>query len=152
LIFEIAPMNPTTPAVAPPVRAWLRLEGLAVVILSAILYANTGASWWLFAALWLAPDLSMLGYLAGSRFGSYCYNAVHTHISPIALAAIALILVRPALLPFALIWFNHIGIDRLCGYGLKYPTSFGRTHLSPPRQPSPGSAPTPEPTNPAPQP
>jgi hypothetical protein len=142
-------MNPTTPAVAPPVRAWLRLEGLAVVILSAILYAHTGASWWLFAALWLAPDLSMLGYLAGSRFGSCCYNAVHTYISPIALASIAFILNRPALLPFALIWFDHIGIDRLCGYGLKYPTAFGRTHLSPPRrQPSP----TPESTNPAPQP
>jgi hypothetical protein len=133
------------------VRTWLRFEGLAAVILSAILYAHTGASWWLFAALWLIPDLSMLGYLVNPRFGSYCYNAVHTYISPIALAAIALILGRPALLPFALIWFNHIGLDRLCGYGLKYPTAFGRTHLSPPRRPSPGSAPTPEPTPPAPQ-
>ena len=41
----------------------LRLEGLAVAAVTAVLYARTGASWWLFAALWLMPDLSMLGYL-----------------------------------------------------------------------------------------
>ena len=29
----------------------------------------------------------------------------------------------------ALIWFLHIGADRLLGYGLKYPTSFKDTHL-----------------------
>ena len=47
----------------------LRLEGLAVAAVSAVLYARTGASWWLFAALWLAPDLSMLGYLGGLVLG-----------------------------------------------------------------------------------
>ncbi|HEY9126179.1 MAG TPA: DUF4260 domain-containing protein, partial [Acidobacteriaceae bacterium] len=93
------------------------------------LYARSGASWWLFFALWLAPDLSMLGYLAGPRLGSYCYNAVHTYTGPISLAAIALLLNHPALLPFAYIWLNHIGVDRLLGYGLKYPYSFGQTHL-----------------------
>ena len=29
----------------------------------------------------------------------------------------------------ALIWLVHIGADRLLGYGLKYPTAFGETHL-----------------------
>jgi hypothetical protein len=28
-----------------------------------------------------------------------------------------------------LIWVAHIGFDRLLGYGLKYPTGFGNTHL-----------------------
>jgi len=109
---------------------WLRLEGLAVAVLSAILYARTGASWWLFAALWLAPDLAMLGYLAGPRWGSYCYNATHWYLLPSALAAVALLLPHAALMPFALLWFNHIGVDRLLGYGLKHPTAFGATHLS----------------------
>ncbi len=117
------------PAVAAPVLQWLRLEGLAVVGLSALLYARTGAPWWLFAALWLVPDLSMLGYLAGPRLGSYCYNAVHTYTAPMALAAIALILHRPALLPYVCIWLNHIGLDRMLGYGLKYPWGFPQTHL-----------------------
>ena len=35
----------------------------------------------------------------------------------------------PVLLPPALIWINHIGVDRLLGYGLKYSDGFGWTHL-----------------------
>ena len=107
----------------------LRLEGLAVAAVSAVLYAKTGASWGLFAALWLTPDLSMLGYLAGSCWGARCYNAVHTYVLPAALALSALLLNAHALLPFALIWVNHIGVDRLLGYGLKYSDGFGFTHL-----------------------
>jgi hypothetical protein len=30
----------------------------------------------------------------------------------------------------ALIWFAHIGADRLLGFGLKYATDFKDTHLS----------------------
>jgi hypothetical protein len=107
----------------------LRLEGLAVAIVSAVLYARTGASWWLFAVLWLVPDLSMLGYLAGSCRGSRTYNAAHTYVVPGAMALCALLLHASALLPFALIWVNHIGVDRLMGYGLKYADGFGWTHL-----------------------
>jgi hypothetical protein len=29
----------------------------------------------------------------------------------------------------ALIWLAHIGVDRLLGYGLKYPDRFRETHL-----------------------
>ncbi len=96
---------------------------------SALLYARTGASWWLFAVLWLTPDLSMLGYLAGPCRGARAYNAVHTYTVPITLAVAALVLRAPALLPFALIWVNHIGVDRLLGYGLKYSDAFSSTHL-----------------------
>ena len=34
-----------------------------------------------------------------------------------------------AALAVALIWLGHIGVDRLIGYGLKYPTAFKDTHL-----------------------
>jgi hypothetical protein len=117
------------PAVGAPVLFLLHLEGLAVAALSAVLYAHTGASWWLFAALWLAPDLSMLGYLAGPRWGMSTYNAIHSYVTPITLALAALLLHGAELLPFALIWANHIGVDRLLGYGLKYPAGFEWTHL-----------------------
>jgi hypothetical protein len=33
------------------------------------------------------------------------------------------------LLPYGLIWTSHIGLDRLLGFGLKYPTRFNDTHL-----------------------
>lgn len=108
----------------------LRLEGLAAAVLSALLYARTGASWWLFAALWLAPDLSMLGYLVSPCRGARIYNAFHTYLLP-ALPALAFLLLHTSslLLPIALIWINHIGVDRALGYGLKYAEGFGWTHL-----------------------
>ena len=118
------------PAVAAPVLGWLRLEGLAVAALSAFFYARTGASWWLFTALWLTPDLAMLAYYAGPRSSSYGYNIVHSYPLPAGLLLVALAGHRTVLLPFTLIWFNHIGVDRLLGYGLKYPAGFGFTHLS----------------------
>src|SRR5437763_15362663 len=65
------------------IRYLLRIEGLAVAVVSAVLYARTGASWWLFAALWLAPDLSMLGYLASPCRGACGYNAVHPYTLPL---------------------------------------------------------------------
>jgi hypothetical protein len=115
--------------VTAPVRIILRLEGLAATALSAMLYAHTGGNWWLFAALWLTPDLSMLGYLYRPCWGARIYNAIHSYLAPATLALAALWLHRPALLPFALIWINHIGVDRLMGYGLKYSEGFQWTHL-----------------------
>jgi len=107
----------------------LRFEGLAVAAVTAVLYARTGASWWLFAALWLAPDLSMLGYVAGPCRGARVYNAFHTYVGPVALALSALALGGHATLAAALVWANHIGVDRLLGYGLKFGDGFGWTHL-----------------------
>lgn len=120
----------TAPAQLPsPVRYMLRIEGLAVAVVSAVLYAHTGASWWLFAALWLAPDLSFLGYLASPCRGARVYNAFHTYTLPVVLGLSGWMLHARGLLPFALIWINHIGVDRLLGYGLKYSNGFGFTHL-----------------------
>jgi hypothetical protein len=121
------------PALAPTrtssVLFLLRFEGLAMAVLSAFLYARTGANWWLFAAIWLAPDLSMLGYLAGACRGARIYNAFHTYVTPAALALCALLLHAQLALAVALIWANHIGVDRLLGYGLKFADGFGYTHL-----------------------
>jgi hypothetical protein len=134
------------PAVAAPVLLLLRLEGLFLAAISAVLYARTGASWWLFAALWLVPDLSMIGYLVSPCWGARCYNAIHTTVTPITLALAALVLHTAGPLPYALIWLNHIGVDRLLGFGLKYSAGFGWTHLgNPGKQRSesipPGSSP-----------
>jgi len=76
--------------------------------------------------------LSMLGYLGGPKLGARIYNAIHSYVTPATLAVTALLLKSPALLPYALIWMNHIGVDRLLGYGLKYPAGFKWTHLGTP--------------------
>ncbi len=112
-----------------PVRYLLRIEGLAIALIAAVLYGRTGASWWLFAGLWLAPDLSMLGYLVSPCRGARIYNAFHTYTLPIVLGLSAWLMHAGGLTSFALIWVNHIGVDRVLGYGLKYSNGFGWTHL-----------------------
>lgn len=107
----------------------LRLEGLALAGAAVTLYAHSGSSWWLFALLLLAPDLSFLGYLAGPRAGAAAYNAVHTELVPIALGLASAALESAFALKIALIWLAHIGLDRALGYGLKYGAGFGFTHL-----------------------
>jgi hypothetical protein len=118
-----------SPARSSSVIFLLRLEGLAAATAAAVLYARTGASWWLFAAVWLAPDLSMLGYFAGACRGARIYNAFHTYVAPGVLALCSLLPGAHGALPLALIWANHIGVDRLLGFGLKYGNGFGFTHL-----------------------
>jgi hypothetical protein len=119
--------NATSGAVIGSVRTWLRHEGLAVFVVATYFYVRGGHSWTLFAALFLAPDLSFAAYLAGPRVGAAVYNSLHSYIGPLALAALLLAAGRPSVV--ALIWAAHIGIDRLLGYGLKYSTAFGDTHL-----------------------
>lgn len=72
----------------------------------------------------------MLGYLAGPCQGARIYNAFHTYVGPSVLALCSLMPGAHTVLPLALIWANHIGVDRLLGYGLKYGNGFGFTHLS----------------------
>ncbi|MEJ0027488.1 MAG: DUF4260 family protein [Rhizomicrobium sp.] len=40
-----------------------------------------GGDWKQFAILFLAPDLSFAGYLAGPRFGAAAYNTLHSTLS-----------------------------------------------------------------------
>ena len=107
----------------------LRIEHAAMALAALVAYHLSGGSWWLFALLILAPDLSMLGYLGGPRFGAWCYNAVHGWIAPAALWFAALTLSSPLLTQLALILAVHIAIDRALGYGLKHESGFQDTHL-----------------------
>ena len=110
-------------------RALLRLEGLAVAVAAILAYRHLDAGWGTFALLILAPDLSLLSYLAGPGVGAALYNAAHSYLLPALLAGIGLALGRQWPAAVALIWVAHIGIDRALGYGLKYPRGFGLTHL-----------------------
>jgi hypothetical protein len=109
--------------------ALLRVEGVALLVLSVLLYRVNGGGWLMFGVLLLAPDLSMLGYLAGPQVGAAIYNTFHTYAMPAVAGALGMIFASPVAVAVALIWFAHIGMDRTVGYGLKYPTSFKDTHL-----------------------
>jgi len=107
----------------------LRAEGIAVAAAAVTLYFHEGYEWWLLVVLVLAPDLSMLGYLAGPRVGAVTYDLVHTYVAPVLLATGGVIWDSDTALKLALIWLTHIGVDRSVGYGLKYPSDFKDTHL-----------------------
>jgi hypothetical protein len=110
-------------------RSLLHVEGLAVLVGALVLYFDQGFGWLLLVALALVPDLSLLGYLAGPRIGALTYDVVHTTTLPIALAVVGVLTDQELAVQLALIWIAHIGVDRLLGYGLKYPTGFKDTHL-----------------------
>jgi hypothetical protein len=110
-------------------RVLLRAEGAAVAGAAIALYFSEGYPWWLLVVLALAPDLAMLGYLGGPRIGAASYDAVHTYLGPIVLAAGGVLADSRLAIQLGLIWLTHIGVDRAVGYGLKYPTDFKDTHL-----------------------
>jgi Domain of unknown function (DUF4260) len=116
-------------AVTGGLKTLLRLEGLALLAGMTLSYAVWGGSWWLYAILFLAPDLSFAGYLAGPRIGAIVYNAAHSTLAPAALMTAGFALAAPLALSIAMIWLAHIGFDRALGYGLKYSDGFGFTHL-----------------------
>jgi hypothetical protein len=107
----------------------VRAENAAGLILTLLLYARTGDSWVLFLVLFLTPDISMLGYLAGPRAGAIVYNAAHAYLLPALLAAGGLSAGSHWLVSASLILFAHIAFDRLLGFGLKYPSGFKDTHI-----------------------
>lgn len=107
----------------------LRLENAALAALAIGAYWQLGASWWLFAALILVPDIALLGYLRGPKVGALAYNAAHSWIGPVLAGAAGSLWQHPLAISLALIWAAHIGLDRALGYGLKHQTGFSDTHL-----------------------
>jgi hypothetical protein len=110
----------------------LRAEGALVLAAATYAYAQYGAGWLMFAVLFFAPDIFMLGFLGGNRLGALTYNIGHTYVVPAALLAAGWFAASPLMTAIALIWIGHIGFDRILGYGLKYDRGFKFSHLSAP--------------------
>jgi hypothetical protein len=110
--------------------AWiLRIESAAVGALGIVGFLSLDGPVWALAPALLAPDLSMLGYLAGPRIGAVTYNLVHNWALPVGLVVLGMAIGQlwPMLAATALA--SHIGWDRAHGYGLKLPSGFRDTHL-----------------------
>lgn len=120
--------KPAIAAISMP-NVLLRLEGLAFFTAAIVVYASQQFSGLAFVLLLLVPDISMLGYLVNTRIGSRLYNAAHVYTLPLIVIGLGVALSAPVALQIGLIWFAHIGMDRVAGYGLKYATSFKDTHM-----------------------
>ena len=107
----------------------IRLEELAVFLLSIYLFALLRLPWWYFPVFLLVPDLGMAGYSLGSRIGAVVYNFVHHRGLALLYYGFGVSLGNPILAFAGLILFAHSTLDRVFGYGLKFSDRFTNTHL-----------------------
>jgi hypothetical protein len=110
-------------------KTLLRLEEAGMFLLSVVLLGQLHYAWWWWLVWILAPDLSMIGYLAGNRAGAISYNLVHHKGVAILIYLAGLYTYNQAWQFAGLILFGHSCMDRGMGYGLKYFSGFSDTHL-----------------------
>lgn len=107
----------------------IKLEELIQFLFGYILTLHLDYPWWLFWALILIPDIGMVGYLINTKVGAFTYNLFHHKGVALIVAAIGFLNVSDYVLLSGIILFAHASMDRVFGYGLKYPDDFKHTHL-----------------------
>ncbi|OIN60995.1 DUF4260 domain-containing protein [Arsenicibacter rosenii] len=110
-------------------KTLLKTEELAQLILSIVLFSYLPYAWWVYPALLLVPDISMLGYLINPKAGAIGYNLGHHKGLAVAIGVAGFLFASPLLMLTGLILFGHASMDRVMGYGFKYADSFRHTHL-----------------------
>ncbi|MFL9845499.1 DUF4260 domain-containing protein [Flavobacterium rhizosphaerae] len=110
-------------------KTLLQLEEAAMLILGIYLFSLLPFAWCWFLVLILAPDLSMVGYLAGNKTGAWAYNFAHHKGVAVAVYLAGIYLALPWVQLAGVMLFSHSCMDRLFGYGLKYEKGFKFTHL-----------------------
>jgi hypothetical protein len=111
------------------VKILLKIEYAALLVLSVFLFSFLPFAWWWYLALFLVPDIGMVGYLFSSRVGAWTYNALHTLAVGISMYLVGYFFSNGFVELAGIIIIGHIGLDRLLGYGLKHADSFKHTHL-----------------------
>lgn len=107
----------------------LKLEELAQFVFGIFLFTQLSFAWWWFLMLILAPDIGMIGYLINPKVGALLYNLFHHKGIALAILIVGVYYQMEYLELTGVILFAHSAMDRLFGYGLKYPDSFSNTHL-----------------------
>jgi hypothetical protein len=107
----------------------VKLEELALFGLALLLFSQLDYGWSTYALLILAPDLSMIGYLANPRLGAWTYNLIHHKGLSVALYIAGFLLSVSWLMFAGTLLLGHSSLDRVFGYGLKHEDAFQNTHL-----------------------
>ena len=110
-------------------KTLIKLEEFMMFILGIFMFGLLGYPWWWFLALLLVPDIGMVGYLIGKRFGAITYNLFHHKGLAIILYFAGMYFSESMLQLAGIILFSHASMDRIFGYGLKYNKGFKYTHL-----------------------
>lgn len=108
----------------------LRLEEAAMLLLAIFLFnLQSPYAWWVFAACFLLPDVSMLAYLLNNKAGARVYNIFHHKGLAILIYIAGYYLHSDVAVFCGLLLFAHSSFDRMQDYGLKYTSGFKDTHL-----------------------
>src|ERR1700748_244278 len=98
----------------------IKLEELAMLILSIYLFSLLHFAWWWFLLLILAPDIGMFGYVVNNNVGAFTYNIFHHKGIAIIIYLLGIYLHNETVQLIGIILFGHSSLDRFMGYGLKY--------------------------------
>ena len=107
----------------------LKIEELAQFVLGILFFTALDFKWWVFPALLLTPDISMLGYLINPKFGAFLYNLFHHKAVAIVIMILGYYHMGAWTTLIGIILFSHASFDRVFGYGLKFTDGFKHTHL-----------------------
>ena len=107
----------------------LRLEALSLAMLMTALTYVAGVPLWLLVVLFPVFDVGMIGYVLNSRIGALTYNFSHNATTATFFIMFGALLDSKYISFIGFCWTFHIAVDRLLGFGLKYKTTFYRTHL-----------------------
>ena len=107
----------------------IALEEAAMFAFSIYLFSRLSFAWWVYVALILTPDVSMIGYMVNTRVGATLYNFFHHKAVAIVVYIAGVYVNNEVVQLLGLILFGHSSMDRMLGYGLKYQDSFQNTHL-----------------------
>ena len=107
----------------------LRIEEFLLFGLALFLFSQLEYGWGTYALLFLAPDLSMIGYFLNPRSGAWTYNLIHHKGLAVVLYVLGSVLSIPGLMFAGTVLLGHSSLDRVFGYGLKHEDAFQHTHL-----------------------
>src|SRR5690554_1180064 len=110
-------------------KTTLKLEELAQFVLGIALFSHLDFAWWYFPVLILLPDIGMFGYIFNPKVGAFVYNLFHNKAIGVSLIILGMFYFSQVYTLIGIILFAHSAMDRIFGFGLKYPDSFKNTHL-----------------------
>lgn len=105
---------------------------LAAIVTAIFFIVYAGFDWWWLPIIFIAVDITAMGYLFNRHIGAFIYNLGHSLIGPALLLALYVFGGAAGAewqLLVAMGWLFHIFVDRTLGYGLKHVEGFHHTHL-----------------------
>jgi hypothetical protein len=96
----------------------IKLEELAQFLFSIYLFSLLPYAWWVFPLFIFAPDVSLIGLLAGKRVGAITYNLIHHKAVALTAYMLGNLLGIPLLSLVGVLLFGHSSFDRMAGLQL----------------------------------